>query len=331
MSKTRALDKLKEKTADLKPPVFTQEIFIKSHLIVLPELRSLIPPLREEEYQQLETNLLASGIKDPLTIWETTAAVVSEGLAPESPSRSLLTDPESTDKVYILIDGHNRYDLATKHHLDYRINILNFEDLEKVRDYMINFQLGRRNLTPEQASYLRGLRYNKMKEANRSDRINVAQQLADEYSVSTRTIKRDADFARGMEGLSSELKKDVLAGKTKLPKTAAKSLSRNTPDKPIESIDELHAVLEKMPKAFKSLNDLKESKEEGSDEKDRQISSLIQGVARPQRKGAEASPPHQNPRILEQELKGLMAEDLSKKEVLVAIIQKAQALLEAAN
>jgi hypothetical protein len=333
MSKTRALDKLKEKTADLKPPVFTQEIFIKSNLVVLPELRNLIPPLREDEFQQLESNLLANGIKDPLTIWETTAPVVAAGLGEDSTSRGLLPDPESTGKVYVLIDGHNRFDLARKHKLDYRINILDFEDLEKVRDYMINFQLGRRNLTPEQASYLRGLRYNKMKEANRSDRINVAQQLADEYSVSTRTIKRDSDFAKGMDGLSPELKNEVLAGRAKLPKSAAKALARNKPEKPIESLDELNVVLDKMPKSFKSLDELKENREDGGDEKSRRIDNLIREVAGPSRGTAgtrEGDMPSgsQSTQALQQELKSLMKEDLTSSEVLLAIITKAQALLE---
>ncbi len=334
MAKTRALDKLKEKTADLKPTVFTQEVYIKANLIVLPELRNLIPPLREDEFQQLESNLLANGIKDPLTIWETTATVVAEGLGPDSASLDLLPAKDDSNKVYVLIDGHNRYDLAMAHRLDYRINIIDFESLDKVRDYMINFQLGRRNLTPEQASYLRGLRYNKLKEGNRFDRINVAQQLAEEYSVSTRTIKRDSDYAKGVDGLSPELKNEVLAGKAKLPRAAAKALARDKPDKPIETLDELNTVLEKLPKTFRNLDELKGQPEEYNDEKSRQIDALIKGVA-PEKQargkdpvGGEGSSRGEASQTLRQDLKSLMEQDITKKEVLLAIIDKAKALLE---
>lgn len=335
MAKTRALDKLKEKTADLKPTVFTQQVYIKDNLIVLPELRNLIPPLREDEFQQLESNLLANGIKDPLTIWETTAATVVDGLPTDSSSHRLLTDQDTSDKVYVLIDGHNRYDLAKTHRLDYRINIIDFENLDAVRDYMINFQLGRRNLTPEQASYLRGLRYNKLKEGNRTDRINVAQQLAEEYNVSTRTIKRDSDYAKGMEGLSPELKNEVLAGKAKLPKAAAKTLAKGKVEKPIETIEELNTVLENMPKTFKNLDDLKGSKEPSDDAKSQQIDALIKGATSgnpPKSKGPVGGEPSA-PAVtaLQQDLKSLVGKDLSNKEVLVEIIRKAQALLEEMN
>ncbi|HEV7347403.1 hypothetical protein [Telluribacter sp.] len=334
MAKTRALDKLKEKTADLKPAVFTHELAIKSNLIILPELRSLIPPLRAEESQQLESNLLTNGIKDPLTIWETTPEVVLNGLAPKSASRELVGDADSSGKIYVLIDGHNRYDLAQRHGLDYRINILDFEDMNQVRDYMINYQLGRRNLTPEQASYLRGLRYNKMKEENRSDRINVAQQLADEYQVSTRTIKRDSDYAKGVEELSPELKKEVLTGKAKLPRAAAKVLSKEKPGRPIESQEELDKVLERLPKAFKSLNDLKANPEDEETGKSKEIEALIKGVAKQDKpqagtsKGSEPAPREPVAEKLQRDLKSLIEKDLTQKEVLQEIIDKATALME---
>lgn len=239
MAKTSALDKLKEKTADMKKPMFQQEIFIKSNLIVIPELRNLIPPLKSDEQEQLEGNLLENGIKDPLTVWETTPTEVRNGLDPESTSNELVADIAEDAKVYVLIDGHNRYDLAQKHALDYRINIDSFANMETVRDYMINYQLGRRNLAPQQSSYLRGLRYNKMKEGNKSGReVNVAEKLAEEYKVSARTIKRDSGFAKGVDELSAAMKQEVLSGQTPLPRSAVKTQARKKPEKPIESLDE---------------------------------------------------------------------------------------------
>ena len=351
MAKTSPLDKLKEKTADMKKPMFQQEIFIKSNLIVLPELRSLIPPLKQEEKEQLESNLLANGIKDPLTVWETTPTVVRKGLDSKSASNRLLDGIVDDSKMYILIDGHNRHDLAEKHGLDYRINIESFADVETVRDYMINYQLGRRNLTPEQASYLRGLRYNKMKEGNKSGReLNVAEKLAGEYNVSARTIKRDAGFAKGMDELSPGLKQEVLSGQTLVPRGAVKALAKKKPTKPIESIDELNAILEKMPKTFKSLDDLKERPEDSDDKKSGTIASLIEGVMNSESavvsaKGSQKAKIDSDSELvkfvkkdflaadseaakLQMGLRNLLKEDLSKKETLRLLIEKANQLLE---
>lgn len=348
MAKISPLDKLKEKTADMKIPMFQQEIFIKSNLIVIPELRSLIPPLKAEEQEQLEANLLANGIKDPLSVWEATAAVVKGGLDSKSASHQLLDGLTSDTKIYVLIDGHNRYDLAQKHGLDYRINIDSFADMGTVRDYMINYQLGRRNLTPEQSSYLRGLRYNEMKEGNKSGReINVAEKLAEEYNVSARTIKRDSGFAKGLDELSPEFKQEVLSGKTQLPREAVKALTKKKPTKPIESLDELNAVLEKMPKAFKSLDDLKEKPENADQNKSGKIADLIQGVVASEtvaaknrgkdKKGSDSElikfveedyrAEDSQAAKLQMKLKSLLNEDLYKKDTLKLLIDKANELL----
>jgi len=350
MAKTSPLDKLKEKTADMKRPMFQQELFIKSNLIVLPELRSLIPPLKAEEKEQLETNLLSNGIRDPLAVWETMPAVVRNGLDSDSPSHQLLDELADDAKIYVLIDGHNRYDFAQKHGLDFRINIESFADMETVRDYMINYQLGRRNLTPEQSSYLRGLRYNKMKEGNKTGReVNVAEKLAAEYNVSARTIKRDSGFAKGLDELSPQFKQEVLSGQTQLLREAVKALAKQKPAKPIESLDELNSVLKKMPKVFKSLDDLKENAQDTDRKKSGEIADLIQGVMSSEsattaarssgmaKDDSDSEPPEfmredyraedSEAAILQMGLRGLLNADLSKKETLQLLIKKANELL----
>ncbi len=96
--------------------------------------------------------------------------------------------------------------------------------MKEVRDYMIDNQLGRRNLIPEQASYLRGLRYNSEKlikgKYERQEHMGqnvpyelmakketTSARLSKQYKVSEKTIKRDAEFAEGLNLLSPELKK----------------------------------------------------------------------------------------------------------------------------
>jgi site-specific DNA-methyltransferase (adenine-specific) len=84
---------------------------------ILQELESLIPPLSNEEFKQLERNILEEGIREPLITWNG-----------------------------ILIDGHNRYRIAQEHDMNYETLEKEFENLNDVKIWMVNNQLGRRNL-----------------------------------------------------------------------------------------------------------------------------------------------------------------------------------------
>ena len=84
---------------------------------ILQELESLIPPLSNEEFKQLERNILEEGIREPLITWNG-----------------------------ILIDGHNRYRIAQEHEMNYETLEKEFENLNDVKIWMVNNQLGRRNL-----------------------------------------------------------------------------------------------------------------------------------------------------------------------------------------
>jgi hypothetical protein len=199
---------------------------IKQNIQILEELRDFIPPLSEEESQQLEQNILKYGCKDALLVWETTRSVAG------------LSITEDSTPAYILIDGHNRYRICQTNQLNFNIQLLSFNTLKEVKDYMIDLQLGRRNLTPQQASYFRGLRYNNEKtERGKYDRItdeglinvddyfeskrvkvSTASKLSEEYKVSPATIRRDAEFAEGLGKLSTTLRNEVLAGNQNIEK-----------------------------------------------------------------------------------------------------------------
>ena len=84
---------------------------------ILKELEVLIPPLTSEEFKQLERNILEEGIRDPLVIWNG-----------------------------ILVDGHNRYRIATEYDIDFVTIEKEFTDMNAVKEWMINNQFGRRNL-----------------------------------------------------------------------------------------------------------------------------------------------------------------------------------------
>lgn len=95
------------------------------------EFEDLLPKLTMDEFEKLEKNIIKNGVLDPLMIWR---------------------DSE-TDK-YVLIDGHNRYRIIEKNNLEFNIwhgfKIFYEEELptrEAVKEWMLEQQLGRRNLT----------------------------------------------------------------------------------------------------------------------------------------------------------------------------------------
>ena len=61
------------------------------------EFKKLIPPLTSEEFNQLEQNCLAEGIREAILTWNG-----------------------------FIIDGHNRYEIATKWNLDFQTKSKHF-------------------------------------------------------------------------------------------------------------------------------------------------------------------------------------------------------------
>lgn len=226
---------------------------IKKNIIILDELKSFIPPLLNTEFEQLKINLLANGCKDPLLLWETTQDVINQGRADET--------------VYVLIDGHNRYRICTEYGINFNTQLLAFDNISKVKEHMIDLQLGRRNLNPQQVSYFRGLRYNNEKNnlsnnfyfkndgevAENSPELTTAQRLADQYNVGEKTIRRDADFAKGLDKLSPSLKNEVLSGKTKIERTKIQLLAKNNAiQEPISEINQIELYVKPVSNTIKN-------------------------------------------------------------------------------
>lgn len=169
------------------------------------EFSLLIPPLSAEELNQLEANILQDGCRDPLVLWNGT-----------------------------LLDGHNRYRICQKHGLSFNIHEIELADRDAAIDWIDKNQLGRRNLTPEQMSLLRGRRYNRMKKAQGGDHkskdqndtlINSAETLSQQHGVSSATIKRDGQFASDVELLKTivpDIEQKIIANEEKLTKQEIK-------------------------------------------------------------------------------------------------------------
>ncbi len=200
-------DKIYLKT---RQTVSSSEKHPSPRLQILDELRNFIVPLSAEEKTLLEANILDEGCRDPIVVWE------------------------HQEKHYI-IDGHNRYGICLHHDLPFNIKVLQFSSIDEVKAWMLDNQLGRRNLTPDQLSYYRGLKYNLTKAkkggykapVQAGGKSSTSEKLSKEFNVSERTIKRDGKFTEGLELIGKSnptLKKDILAGKVKVKKSDIETL-----------------------------------------------------------------------------------------------------------
>jgi len=66
---------------------------------------------------------------------------------------------ERPDGKNVVVDGHNRLKICLKHNLPYKVKKINFPTIGEVKDWMLDNQIGRRNLNPDQLSYYRGVKY----------------------------------------------------------------------------------------------------------------------------------------------------------------------------
>ena len=90
------------------------------------ELRAFIDPLSGDEYAALEASLLAEGCRDALVLWGE-----------------------------VLIDGHNRHDICTRHQIAFRtVQNSSFSALDDVMLWMIDNHLARRSVSDYQRGVL---------------------------------------------------------------------------------------------------------------------------------------------------------------------------------
>ena len=190
------------------------------NLKIDPEFQSQIPPLTDDEFKQLEENILKEGkLISPLIVWNNT-----------------------------LVDGHNRYAILQKHPEIYFSTIpLPFESREEVLAWICKNQLGRRNLTPEQKKFLVGKQYSiehrkpggngnnqyttatqetVQEELCQNDTIppvssetSIRRKIAEQHHVSESYVSRSEKFMKGveiMEELVPGMQEKILSGQTKI-------------------------------------------------------------------------------------------------------------------
>jgi len=176
-------------------------------IIIDKEFQSIVTPLKEEESSLLEKSLLEEGCRETLIIWK--------------------------QKI---LDGYHRYKICKEHNIDFKIKEINLPDKESAINWIINNQLGKRNITSEQKSYLRGFRYEREKTIGHGKKTvgqNVPQitseRLSKEYKVTSKTIKRDGNYVKAINKIAEtdkKIKNPILMGELKTTKNEILQLSR---------------------------------------------------------------------------------------------------------
>ena len=196
-----------------------------------PEFRAKIPAISEDEYNQLEENILEAGeVYDPLVVWDGT-----------------------------IVDGHNRWKILQEHDgIRYHVRDMEFADKWAAFEWMYKNQLGRRNLTDNQRRYAVGKMYecrkksvgaptgneNAQKQSGQNDRIvsrretkdGTAGQIGKDVGMSEKNVRRAAAFARGVDALrkvSPEAADAVLNQKVNVTRQEVAEL-RDEPDEMLE-------------------------------------------------------------------------------------------------
>ncbi len=208
-----------------------------------PEFASKIPPLTEEEFKQLEDNILAEGkVIMPLIVWKD-----------------------------LIVDGHNRYRIICEHpEVEYTTYEKDFPERYSAIAWICKNQLGRRNLTPQQKKYLIGQRYEAEKMAHgasdgfrgnqHSDVVTgqngplpdssgigdtshvTRSRIAAETHTNESYVKRAGQYARGVDAAEEAVpgtKEKILSGKIKPTDTAVAAIARAAPEEREEKVKEL--------------------------------------------------------------------------------------------
>jgi hypothetical protein len=174
-----------------------------------------------------------------------------------------------------LLDGHNRHEICERVGIEYQLTEMEFHSRQEALDWICRNQLGRRNLSPVDASELRGRMYNgrkktkaqagakggASKDQNDTCLESTAEVVAKETGVSAPTIKRDGKYAEAVATVAAtvpEIREKVRSGEVskarvveaaKTPEKAAEVISR-----PSESRSEFEyaKAIERLNRAVRS-------------------------------------------------------------------------------
>lgn len=202
-----------------------------------PEFQKKIPPLTDTEFAQLRENILTAGeVYEPLVTWNG-----------------------------VIVDGHNRWKVIQEHpELPWRSRKMDFADKWAAFDWMYKNQLGRRNLTEAQRTYLIGKMYEARKKSvggqagnnnaekrcmqnagivhNNGRTIRTDETVAKELGINPSTVDRAAHFARGIDTIREtdpETADAILKGELKPKKVDVAMIGKAKKTSRTEMIDRI--------------------------------------------------------------------------------------------
>ena len=148
------------------------ELIVSSEnkLKIDPEFKNLIPPLTAEEYAGLEESILQEGCRDALIVWGDT-----------------------------LIDGHNRFEICTRHNIPFEVTEMFFPSRDDVKLWMIGNQLARRNINNYARTTLECLSeeiQEKQKERKQKSIDNLRQNAGDRVCEITKSVETAVNTAK---------------------------------------------------------------------------------------------------------------------------------------
>jgi hypothetical protein len=207
-----------------------------------PEFESMCPPLTDEEYEQLKENIIAEGeVLMPLIVWNG-----------------------------VIIDGHNRYKIAQENpKVKYSTRDKAFTNRYEAIAWICKNQLGRRNLTVQQKTYLVGERYEAEKKAHGASdgfrgnqtrksvsdnschlpaETRTRKRIADEVGISQGAVENASRYAKGVNAAEEVLpgiKQEILTGTIKPSQKAVAAVAKAQPEERRQKAEELRLPKEK--------------------------------------------------------------------------------------
>ena len=213
-----------------------------------PEFESRIPPLTDDEFKQLEENILADGvIINPIIVWDG-----------------------------VIVDGHNRFRIVEKHpHITFTTCEREFNDRHDALAWICKNQLGRRNLTFQQKKYLIGKQFEAEKHRQGTNNqyvqaksekcqlgtfqnsVDTAERIAKENGIGRRSVFRAEEFAKAVDiadEIEPGIRSEILAGKIKTTEKEVQALTKATPEERPALVEELRKPPEERRKVLPERN-----------------------------------------------------------------------------
>ena len=184
-----------------------KDLAASKELKIKESFRTLIPSLTQEEYALLEKSIIEDGCRDAILTWKG-----------------------------FIIDGHNRYAICQKHGINYDVEEIDFDSEQDALVWIINNQLGRRNVTDFQKGELVLkkkdilLKKGRKQQGRRTDILSIVdkklephstrEQMAKDIGVSSGTMARIEIISKEAP---EEIKEQLRRGSVKIG-TAYKKL-----------------------------------------------------------------------------------------------------------